>query len=112
MEMAGAMEQNKQEQSGEESTFKSTIKKGPELYHNAKRTVNDAYSKTARAASQAYEQTKTYSMNNPGKAILIALGVGMGLGFILGSNSRPSRLNRIGRPVVDALASMGREFFR
>lgn len=112
MDMAGAMEQDTQEQIGEGSTFKSAIRKGPELYDNAKRTVGDAYEKTARAASQAYTQTKTYSMNNPGKAMLIALGIGMGVGFMLGANSRPSRMNRIGRPVVEALANIGREFFR
>ena len=112
MDTANTMEQNTQQQSGDGNAFESTVKRAPEFYSNARRAVGDAYSKTTRMASQAYTQSKAYSMDNPGKAILMAMGIGVGIGFLLAANSRRSRVDRIGRPVIDALASIGREFFR
>jgi hypothetical protein len=73
--------------------------------------VSAAYDKTAQAVSETYEHAKSYSNENPGKAILIALGVGVGLGFLLGASSRHSRTGRIARPVVNALSDIVTEFF-
>ena len=40
----------------------------------------DAYVQAEQAVSDAYKQVKSYSHENPGKTILIALGVGVGVG--------------------------------
>jgi hypothetical protein len=73
--------------------------------------VTDVYDKTARAVSDTYEQAKSYSSENPGKTILIALGIGVGLGFLLGASSRHSRTGRFAKPVVNALSDIALELF-
>jgi hypothetical protein len=62
--------------------------------------------------SETYEQAKLYGRENPDKAILIALGIGVGLGFLLGASSRRSRTGRFARPVVNALSDIALEFLR
>ncbi len=59
-------------------------------------------------------QAKQYSYSNPGKAMLVAMGVGVGLGIVIAAarvGTRQSRIDKIGRPLVDALADVGRAFF-
>ena len=85
---------------------------GAEVYGQAEHAVSDVYDKTAQAVSETYEQAKSYSSENPGKTILIALGVGVGLGFLLGASSRHSRTGRFARPVVNALSDIALEVFR
>ena len=60
------------------------LDRGAEVYGQAEKAVSDVYDKTAEAASKTYEQVKSYSSENPGQTILIALGIGVGLGFLLG----------------------------
>ena len=90
----------------------SILERGAEVYGQAEQAVSDVYDKTAQAVSETYEQAKSYSSENPGKTILIALGIGVGLGFLLGASSRRSRTGRFAKPVVNALSDIALEFFR
>jgi ElaB/YqjD/DUF883 family membrane-anchored ribosome-binding protein len=94
------------------ATPQSTLEHGAEVYGQAEQAVSDAYDKTAQKVSQTYEQAKSYSTENPGKTILIALGIGVGLGLLLGASSRRSRTGRYAQPVVNALSDLAQEFFR
>lgn len=95
------------------ATAQNILDRGAKVYGQAEKAVCDAYDKTAETVGQTYEQAKTYSTDNPGKAILIALGIGVGLGFLLGasSSSRRSRTGRYAEPVVNALSDLAREYF-
>jgi ElaB/YqjD/DUF883 family membrane-anchored ribosome-binding protein len=102
----------------------TVMERGAEVYGQAEQAVSDAYDKTAQvvsetydkasqAVSETYDQAKSYSSENPGKTILITLGIGIGLGFILGASSRRSGLgSRFAQPVVHALSDIALEFFR
>jgi len=89
-----------------------TLERGAKAYGQAKEAVSDVYDKTAQAVSETYEKAKGYSTENPGTTILIALGIGVGLGFLLGAGSRRSRTGRFVQPVVNALSDIALEFFR
>jgi ElaB/YqjD/DUF883 family membrane-anchored ribosome-binding protein len=88
------------------------LERGTEVYGQAEQAVSEAYDKTAQVVSETYEQAKSYSTENPGKTILIALGIGVGLGFLLGASSRRSRTGRLAQPVVNALSDIALEIFR
>jgi ElaB/YqjD/DUF883 family membrane-anchored ribosome-binding protein len=88
------------------------LERGAEVYGHAEQAVSDAYDKTARVVSKTYDQAKSYSDENPGKTILLALGIGVGLGFLLGASSRRSRTGRFAQPVVNALSDIALAFFR
>jgi ElaB/YqjD/DUF883 family membrane-anchored ribosome-binding protein len=98
---------------GSDSTADQTIfKRGAEAYGQAEQAVSDAYDKTSEKVSETYEKARSYSSDNPGKTILIALGIGVGLGFLLGASSRRSRTGRYAEPVVNALSEIALELFR
>ncbi|MFO7554664.1 MAG: hypothetical protein R6W88_05635 [Desulfobacterales bacterium] len=108
-----AAEQKSGKESGSDSTADQTIfERGEETYGQAKQTVSDAYDKTSEKVSETYEKAKSYSRDNPGKTILIALGIGVGLGLLLGAGTRRSHNGRFARPVVNALSDIALEFFR
>jgi ElaB/YqjD/DUF883 family membrane-anchored ribosome-binding protein len=86
--------------------------RGAEVYEQAEQAVSDVYDKTARTVSETYQQARSYSSENPGKTMLIILGIGVGLGFLLGASSRRSRSGRFAQPVVNALSDIALEFFR
>jgi ElaB/YqjD/DUF883 family membrane-anchored ribosome-binding protein len=94
------------------ATAQKILDRGAEAYGQAEQAVSDVYDKTAQKVSETYEKAKSYSNENPGKTILIALGVGIGLGLLLGASSHRSRTSRIAEPVVNALSDIAREFFR
>ena len=75
-------------------TAPSMLERGAEAYGQAEQAVSDAYDKTSEKVSETYEKAKSYSNENPGKTILIGLGIGVGLGFLLGASSRRSRTAR------------------
>lgn len=104
------------QQTAEESnsdTAQSTMEQGAEVHEQAEETaVSDVYDKTVQAVSETYEQAKSYSSNNPGKTMFIALGIGVGLGFLLGASARRSGAGRFARPVVNALSGIALELFR
>ena len=107
-------EQMVDEPGNDSDTAQSTLEHGAEVLGQAEEAVSDAYDKTAQAVSETYEKAKSYSNENPGKIILIALGIGVGLGFLLGasSSSRRSRTSRFAQPVVNALSDLAQEYFR
>jgi len=82
-----------------------------ETYDKTAHAVSGAYDKTAHAVSETYDHAKSYSNENPGKSILIALGIGVGLGILLGANSHRSRSGRFAEPVVNALSDIALAFF-
>jgi len=106
----------KQQMAGEPgsagATAQSIMEGGADVYGQAEQAVSDVYDKTAQAVSETYEQAKSYGIENPGKTILIALGVGVGLGFFLGASSHRSRTGRFAQPVVNALSDIALRFFR
>lgn len=86
---------------------------GAEILGQAQAAVSDVKEKTVRVVSETYDMAKSYGGKNPGKAMLIALGVGVGLGYLLGSSTRRSgATGRFARPVVNALSDVALEFFR
>jgi hypothetical protein len=98
--------------SGEPGSPNAPIERGAEVRGQEEKAAGDVYDKTSQVVSETYEQAKIYSRKNPGKAILIALGVGVGLGFLFGAGSRHSRTGRFARPVVNALSEIALEFLR
>ncbi len=90
----------------------SILERGTEVYEKAEKAVGDAYGKTAHAVGETYEQARRYGKNNPDKAILIALGIGVGLGYLLGAATRPSRASRFAQPVVHALSDIALSYLR
>ena len=107
------IKQQKVGESGSASaTAQSILDRGAEVYGQAEQAVSDVYDKTAKAVSKTYEQAKSYSNENPGTTILIALGIGVGLGFLLGASSHRSRTSRYAQPVVNALSDLAQEYFR
>jgi ElaB/YqjD/DUF883 family membrane-anchored ribosome-binding protein len=93
-------------------TAQSILERGAEAYGQAEKAVGEFYDKTAQAVGETYEHAKNYSRKNPDKAILIALGIGVGLGFLFGASCRHSRAGRFARPVVNALSDIALQFFR
>jgi ElaB/YqjD/DUF883 family membrane-anchored ribosome-binding protein len=81
-------------------------------YHETKRKMGQAYDRSAHAIEQTYDQAMDYGRNNPGKTVLIAFGVGLGVGMLLLGSSRRSRMSRYGEPIVNALSNMAMEFIR
>jgi ElaB/YqjD/DUF883 family membrane-anchored ribosome-binding protein len=74
------------------ATAQSILELGAEVYGQAEQALSDVYDKTAQVVSGTYEKAKSYSSKNPGKTLFISLGIGVGLGFLLGAISRPSRV--------------------
>ena len=106
--------QQKAEEPGRDSdTAQSTMERGAEILEQAEEAVGDFKDKTTQVVSETVEQARSYGSKNPGKTVLIALGVGVGLGFLLGASVRRSGANgRFARPVVNALSDIALAFFR
>jgi ElaB/YqjD/DUF883 family membrane-anchored ribosome-binding protein len=90
----------------------SILEQGAEAFGQVEQAVSDAYDKTTRVVKKTHKKAKKFSSHNPGKSILIAAGVGVGLGIILSARSHHSRSGRYARPVVNALSEIALEFFR
>ena len=89
------------EESGSPDTAaQSFLERGAEALGQAEQVVTETYGKA-----------KNYSNENPGKSILLALGIGVGMGFLLGASSRRSHSNRFAQPVVNALSDIAMAFF-
>lgn len=106
----------KQQMAGEPGSTtaaaQNIMDRGTEAFDQAEQTVTDAYDKTTQKVTETYEKAKSYTYENPGKTILIALGIGVGLGLLLGASSGRSRTSRIAQPVVNALSDIATELFR
>lgn len=90
----------------------SILERGAGVYGKAREAVSHAYDNTAGKLSKTCEKAKEYSVAHPGKAVLIALGIGLGVGLLLGARSHHSRTRRIAQPMVHALSDMALAFFR
>jgi ElaB protein len=99
----------------------NVIETGTEMYGKAQHAASEAYDKTSKVASEAFDKTsemandtfdrvKAFTRENPEKAALIAMGVGVGLGMIL--CSRQSRTSRTANAVIDSLSDVARAFLR
>jgi len=108
----GQTQQMVEESGSASATAQGILERGTKVYGQAEKAASEAYDKTAKVVSETYEQAKSYSTENPGKTILIALGIGVGLGFLLGASSRRSRTGRLAQPVVNALSDIALEIFR
>ena len=97
------------------------MKTGTEIYGKAQHAASEAYDKTSKVAFEAFDKTsevasdafdrvKVFTRENPEKAALIAMGVGVGLGMIL--CSRQSRTSRTANAVIDSLYDVARAFLR
>ena len=84
-----------------------------EVIDQASQKVSEAYEQASQKVGETFEQAITYSRSNPGTALLIAFGAGVGIGLLVASGmpSR-SRVNRIAEPVVGALSQIALEFIR
>lgn len=100
------------ETSNAEAALKKTVELGAETYAKAEKAVTEAYGKTAEAVQKTYQQAGKFSAENPGTTILVALGVGVGLGFLLGVSYRRGGAGRFARPVVHAISDIASEYFR
>jgi len=65
------------------ATAQNILDKGTEAYGKAEQAVGEAYDKTTQKVKESYEMSKSYCTENPGKTILIALGIGVGIGLLL-----------------------------
>jgi len=74
--------------------------------------ISHAYERTNEILSNTYDQALMYARENPGKTTLIALGIGVGLGILLASGGRRSRIRRYGEPIVNALSNVALEIVR
>jgi ElaB/YqjD/DUF883 family membrane-anchored ribosome-binding protein len=95
-----------------EDACEKAAREAGRTYDKIAPSAQEAYEKTAHAVNQAYQHTKGYSVKNPEKTIFIALGIGVGIGFLWGSNSRHSRSGRYAKPIVNAVSDVAMEFFR
>jgi len=93
------------------ATAQSILEGGAGVYGQAEQAVSDVYDRAAQAVGETYEQAKSYSTENVGKTVLIALGIGVGLGLLLGASTRHSRTGRFAKPVVNALSDIALELF-
>jgi len=84
-----------------------------DVVDQTKQAVSNAYEQTSQALGNTYDQAMTYGRNNPGTAMLIAFGAGIGIGALLavGLPGR-SRMSRISEPIITALSTIAIEFLR
>ena len=97
---------------GVEEAYAKTVEKVGEVYEKVAPAAQQAYDKTAHAVNETYQHSRQYSLDNPGKSLLIALGIGVGIGYILGQNAHYPRGSRYARPIVNAVSDVAMEFFR
>jgi ElaB/YqjD/DUF883 family membrane-anchored ribosome-binding protein len=94
------------------TSARDVVNKGTEAYEQTKRSMSHAYEQSANAFEQTYDQALEYGRNNPGKALLIAFGIGVGIGMLVLGSGRRSKASRYGEPIVNALSNMAMEFIR
>jgi len=88
------------------------LNQGSRVFDETKRAATRAYDRSAKKIGDTYDHALAFGRQNPGKAVIIAFGIGVGVGvFLLGSNRR-SRVSRYGEPIVNALSDLAIEFIR
>ncbi|GAB6061255.1 hypothetical protein [Desulfonatronum parangueonense] len=94
------------------SMERGTHHRHAESWDKSEKHIGDAYEKTGRAMSQMYDRAVNYSGEHPGKAVLIAVGMGVGLGFIWGASARRYRKNQFIEPITYALSDVVQKVLR
>ena len=79
--------------------------RGAEMIDQAKRKADQVYNQASKSLNEQYGRVIDYGRENPGKATLIAFGVGVGVGLIAaGSFNARSRRSRMVEPIMNALS--------
>lgn len=87
--------------------------RGAEMIDQAKRKAGQVYNQASKSLNEQYGRVINYGRENPGKATLIAFGVGMGVGLILTSSfNMRSRRSRLVEPVMNALSALANGLVR
>jgi ElaB/YqjD/DUF883 family membrane-anchored ribosome-binding protein len=83
------------------------------IMDQTKLKVSQAYHQANRSLNEQYGRVIEYGRENPGKATLIAFGVGVGVGLLVaGSFNTRSRRNRVVEPVMNALSALAYNLVR
>jgi ElaB/YqjD/DUF883 family membrane-anchored ribosome-binding protein len=93
----------------EHKEFGRQIERGAEATRDA---LSNAYDTTSAALNDTYEWLMNYGRDNPGRTILIALGAGAGIGFLLANHRASSRPAAYFDPVVNAVSRFASDVFR
>jgi ElaB/YqjD/DUF883 family membrane-anchored ribosome-binding protein len=87
--------------------------RGAEMMGQAKRKANQVYDQANKSLNEQYERVVDYGRENPGKATLIAFGVGVGVGLLVaGGFKTRSRRSRLVEPVMNALSTLAYNLVR
>ncbi|MDX9835172.1 MAG: hypothetical protein RBT36_08170 [Desulfobulbus sp.] len=95
----------------EENSDKAANKAG-ESFEKVAPIAQELHKKTGGKVNNTYQHAKKYRVEHPGKILFIALGVGVGIGFILGQNTHPSSGTRYAKPIITAASDVAMQFFR
>lgn len=104
-------EMNRPSEPGSPSA-QDVMNQGSRAYDETRRAMSQAYERSSRAIGETYDHALDYGRHNPGKAALIAFGIGIGVGMLVLGSGRRSRVSRYGEPIVNALSNMALEFVR
>lgn len=89
------------------------LNRGEGMVGQAKQAVSGAYDQTSKALNETYKQAVDYGREHPGQTVLIAFGVGIGVGILLaGGLTARSRTSRIVPPVMNAINEIVSDIFR
>jgi ElaB/YqjD/DUF883 family membrane-anchored ribosome-binding protein len=90
----------------------TAMETGKDVYDKAQHMAQEGYHKTSQAVSGAYESAVSYGRENPATMTLIALGIGLGVGLLLGAGLRRPRQGSFTTPIVDAVYDMVNDYLR
>jgi hypothetical protein len=80
---------------------------------DAQRKAGEVYNKATKSLNEQFVRMIDYGRENPGKAALIAFGVGLGAGLIVtGSFSARNRRSRRVETVMNALSALAYNLVR
>jgi hypothetical protein len=79
--------------------------RGPGMMDQAKLKAGQIYDQANRNLNEQYERALGYGRRSPGKATLIAFGVGLGL-LVAGRINYRRRRSRLIEPVMNALSAL------
>jgi hypothetical protein len=85
--------------------------RGTGMTDQSRLKVGQIYNQGNRNLNEQYEKMIGYGRRNPGKATLIAFGVGVGL-LVAGSFNARSRRSRLVEPVMNALSALAYNLVR